>query len=45
MSRYSKYLLGIPTPNSLYSKYDCHGRNISELNGKLICGFNLVCPF
>ena len=30
-SRYSEYPLGIPTPSSLYSKQDCHGRNISEL--------------
>ena len=32
MSRYSEYLLGIPTPSSSYSKWwDCHGGNISEL--------------
>ena len=31
MSRYSEYLLGIPTLSGLYSKEDCHGRNISEL--------------
>ena len=31
MSRYSEYLHAIPTPSSLYSKQDCHGRNISEL--------------
>ena len=31
MSRYSKCLLGIPNLSSLHSKYDYHGRNISEL--------------
>jgi len=31
-----EYLLGVPTASSLYSNWDCHGRNISELKNEVV---------
>ena len=43
--RYSECLLGIPTPSSLYSMLDCHGRNISELIWGFFFGRKLQFQF
>ena len=36
MSGYSEYILRISTLINLYSKYDYHGRNISELKNLVV---------